>query len=135
MGLGVGKGRVGAFCFLMFTANERLASFRLPSRVSNDEATIEHSFVLCGYATGRRKVLGAMKTFRDHQRTTGPVYRASFSTGGYRGLTPGFYRSRFNCNRLANEMAPIRYCGLTVVPSERIKPQSSINLFVIATAE
>jgi hypothetical protein len=25
---------------------------------------------------------------RDYQRATGPVYRASFSTGGYRRLTP-----------------------------------------------
>ena len=43
---------------------------------------------------------------RDYQRSTGPVYRASFSTEGYsrvvvfgneyRRLTPRFYRSRFN---------------------------------------
>ena len=26
----------------------------------------------------------------DYQRTTGPIYRASFSTGGYRRLTPRF---------------------------------------------
>jgi hypothetical protein len=30
---------------------------------------------------------------RDYQRATGPVYRASFSTGGYRCLIPRFYRS------------------------------------------
>jgi hypothetical protein len=32
----------------------------------------------------------ASRENRDHQRATGPVYRASFSTGGYRRLTPRF---------------------------------------------
>ena len=35
----------------------------------------------------------ASRENRDYQRATGPVYRASFSTGGYRRLTPGFCRS------------------------------------------
>jgi len=38
----------------------------------------------------------ASRENRDHQRATGPVYRSSFSTGGYRP-PEGFYRSRFNC--------------------------------------
>src|SRR5258708_11302698 len=32
----------------------------------------------------------ASRENRDYQRATGPVYRASFSTGGYRRLTPRF---------------------------------------------
>src|SRR5271170_8137919 len=32
----------------------------------------------------------ASRENRDYQRATGPVYRASFSTGGYRCLTPRF---------------------------------------------
>jgi hypothetical protein len=37
-----------------------------------------------------RSAVLAPRENRDHQRTTGAVYRASFSTGGYRGLTPRF---------------------------------------------
>src|SRR6516162_3821523 len=32
----------------------------------------------------------ASRENRDYQRATAPVYRASFSTGGYRRLTPRF---------------------------------------------
>jgi hypothetical protein len=32
----------------------------------------------------------ASRENRNYQRATGPVYRASFSTGGYRRLTPRF---------------------------------------------
>jgi hypothetical protein len=37
----------------------------------------------------RSAVLAAREN-RDRQRASGPVYRASFSTGGYRRLTPRF---------------------------------------------
>jgi hypothetical protein len=37
-----------------------------------------------------RSAVLASRENRDYQRATGPVYRASFSTGRYRRLTPRF---------------------------------------------
>ena len=42
-----------------------------------------------GMEPNRSAVL-ALRENGDYQRATGPVYRASFSTGGYRRLTPRF---------------------------------------------
>ncbi len=51
-----------------------------------------------GMEPSRSPAIASRKN-RDYQRATGPVYRASFSTGGYRRLTLVLSRSRFNCNR------------------------------------
>jgi hypothetical protein len=45
----------------------------------------------------KRSTVLALRENGDHQRATGPVYRASFITGGYRRLTPSFLPVSIYC--------------------------------------
>jgi hypothetical protein len=70
----------------------------------------------------------ASRENRDHQRATGSVYRASFSTGGYRRLTPRFLSVSINQHLLFDALSR---CEIGVQQIKAVQILLAPNQFIV----
>jgi hypothetical protein len=80
-----------------------------------------------GWSPSRSPAIASREN-RDHQQATGSVYRASFSTGGYRRLTPRFLSVSINQHLLFDALSR---CEIGVQQIKAVQILLAPNQFIV----